>query len=165
MEINEFAKNLLSHETYLRKYAQSLTRNKEDANDLYQDTCYKALTHKDQFEYHHENGFKGWLSYIMKNTFLTNISNKKRSNIDRINDDNQDEVDSYSVSNNSNMEIDLNIHKKIMNKNLDKKSKVILDNYIKGLKYREISKKLKIPIGTVKNKIFLARIKLKEIFS
>ena len=34
--------------------------------------------------------------------------------------------------------------------------------YFRGFKYHEIAEKLKIPIGTVKNRIFIARKELKE---
>ena len=41
--------------------------------------------------------------------------------------------------------------------------KVPFTMYFKGFKYHEIAEKLEIPIGTVKNRIHIARKELKEV--
>ena len=52
---------------------------------------------------------------------------------------------------------------KVVN-SLPKDYKIPFAMYVSGFKYREISEKLGMPIGTVKSRIFLTRQKLQIIF-
>ena len=60
----------------LKRYAYSLTMNDEDAQDLFQETCYKALSNQDKFDF--STNLKAWLFTIMKNTFINDYRKRVR---------------------------------------------------------------------------------------
>ena len=70
----QFEKELLALQSNMRNFAFSLTMNRDDAEDLLQDTTLKVLNNKDKFT---ENiNFKGWVLTIMKNIFINNFQRK-----------------------------------------------------------------------------------------
>ena len=64
----DFNKNLEQCTTTLKSFAFNLTKNDEEAEDLLQDTAYKAIVNRDKFRA--GTNFKAWLFTIMKNTFI-----------------------------------------------------------------------------------------------
>ena len=56
--------------------AYRMTRNSEDAQDLVQETYFKAYRHYDKFQ--EGTNFKAWLFKILKNSFI-NTYRKKQS--------------------------------------------------------------------------------------
>ena len=72
----EFTHKMLSIDNQLKGFALSLTSNRYDAEDLMQDTYFRALKSSDKYvEY---NNFKSWMFTIMKNTFINDYRKKKR---------------------------------------------------------------------------------------
>ena len=61
----------------LRSFALNLTKNKENANDLYQETAYRALTNRDKFR--PGTNFKAWMFTIMKNIFINNYRKRVKA--------------------------------------------------------------------------------------
>ncbi|KAA2313163.1 sigma-70 family RNA polymerase sigma factor [Pseudooceanicola sediminis] len=60
----------------LRAFARSLTRNRDDADDLVQETLLKAIRYRNKF--HQGTNLRAWLFTIMRNTFYTNIRKRTR---------------------------------------------------------------------------------------
>ncbi|MEZ5048321.1 MAG: sigma-70 family RNA polymerase sigma factor [Saprospiraceae bacterium] len=60
----------------LNAFAYNLTKNQEDARDLYQETAYRAITNRDKFR--PGTNFKAWLFTIMKNIFINNYRKKSK---------------------------------------------------------------------------------------
>ena len=58
-------------------FAQTLTLNKQDANDLTQETTLKALSNLDK--YYDNVNFKGWVFTIMHNLFINRCRHAVRS--------------------------------------------------------------------------------------
>ena len=56
--------------TLLNSFAYNLTKNSEDAKDLYQETAFRAMTNRDKFR--PGTNLKAWLFTIMKNIFINN---------------------------------------------------------------------------------------------
>ena len=65
-----FAEVLLSVQTEFWNFAYKLTADREEANDLLQETSLKALDNEDK--YTAETNFKGWIYTIMRNIFINN---------------------------------------------------------------------------------------------
>lgn len=65
-----FKKNLLSVQEELLRFAYKLTADREEANDLLQETSLKALDNEDK--YIPDTNFKGWMYTIMRNIFINN---------------------------------------------------------------------------------------------
>ena len=70
MRTAAFAQNLLNVQTELLNFAYKLTSDREDANDLLQETSLKALDNEEK--YTAETNFKGWIYTIMRNIFINN---------------------------------------------------------------------------------------------
>lgn len=60
----------------LRAYARALTRDRNDADDLLQETLMKALAHIGSFQ--RGTSLRAWLFTIMRNTFFTNLKKRRR---------------------------------------------------------------------------------------
>ncbi len=157
----EFTYNIGKVSKSLKPFALRLTRDHEDANDLLQDTLIKAFTNREK--YAEGTNLKAWLYTIMKNTFITNYQRMVRKNtfIDTTDNlhyinsfENSTENDAYSA-----FVVD-DIDKAV--KSLDESYRTPFMMHFRGFKYHEIACKLNIPIGTVKNRIHIARKELKD---
>ncbi len=156
----EFNYQLGSITKVLRPFAMKLTRDYENANDLLQDTLIKAFINKDKFE--SGTNLKAWLYTIMKNTFITNYQKMVKKNTFIDTTDNLHFVNSSENSVNAvNSEFALDdINKAIQS--LDSCYQSCFMMYFNGYKYHEIADKLEIPLGTVKNRIHIARKELQH---
>jgi RNA polymerase sigma-70 factor (ECF subfamily) len=161
MTAKEFNKQLLCLEGMLSSFALKLTANKEDANDLLQDTFLSALTHREQFE--DLSNMKAWACTIMRNTFINNYRKNKRQST--FCDSTKDLFFLEQDKENINVDPESAICEKEINAaidNLDSKYKVPFMMYHQGYKYKEISDMLGLKMGTVKSRIFCTRKKMAE---
>src|SRR5512135_926427 len=78
MSALEFDKMLLENADFLRPFAITLTRDHETANDLLQETMYRALANKEK--YNIGTNIKAWLYTIMRNIFINNYRRKAKQN-------------------------------------------------------------------------------------
>lgn len=136
-----------------------LTCDYEDANDLLQDTTLKALDNEDKYE--QETNFKGWIYTIMRNIFINNYRKNLRDQTFVDKTDNQYFLNSSSDLAVDSMEsaYDVKEMNRVVN-SMPKEYRIPFSMFVAGFKYREISDKLNLPIGTVKSRIFFTRQKL-----
>jgi RNA polymerase sigma-70 factor, ECF subfamily len=73
---NEFIKEALPHEDALYNYALKISGNSDDAQDLVQETYYKAYRHFDKFQT--GTNSKAWMFMILKNSFINDYRKSKR---------------------------------------------------------------------------------------
>ena len=66
----KFANETMPHPDASYNYALKITRNADDAQDLLQETYYKAFKNYHQFE--NGTNSKAWMFMILKNTFINN---------------------------------------------------------------------------------------------
>ncbi len=145
----------------LRPFALRLTKDIEDANDLLQETIVKAFTNREK--YTEGTNLKAWMYTIMKNTFITNYQRMVRKNTFI------DTTDNLHYLNSSSQTIENSAYGKFAMKDINRAIEKLDDAYkvpflmhFRGFKYHEIANKLDIPIGTVKNRIHIARKELKD---
>ena len=157
----EFSYTIDKLSASLRPFALRLTRDMEDANDLLQETLLKAFSNREK--YTDGTNLKAWMYTIMKNTFITNYQRMIRKNTFI------DSTDNLHYINSSSNTIENSAYGKFAMKditraieNLDDAYKVPFTMHFRGFKYHEIAEKLDIPIGTVKNRIHIARKELKH---
>lgn len=155
---------LTSLRSNMLNFAYTLTSNRDDANDLLQDTLLKVLDNCDKFV--ENTNFKGWVFTIMRNIFINNYRRYVRSAtmVDRTEDlyhlnlpqDSGFETPEgyYGVN-----EISSAI------KEFPEKYRVPFTMHIAGYKYNEIAEKMSLPLGTVKSRIFFARQALQKRFT
>ena len=162
MNALQFQKKLLSlQENMMMNFALTLTANRNDAQDLMQDTTLKVLDNQEKFV---DNvNFKGWVLTIMRNIFINNYHKIVRTqtvvdqdidlyNLDIMNDSGFDNPDgAYQIQ-----EITSAIE------SLNEELKVPFSMFVSGYKYNEIAEALDVPLGTVKSRIFFARQELKK---
>ena len=138
-----------------------LTADKEEADDLLQETSLKALDNEEK--YTPDTNFKGWMYTIMRNIFINNYRKTVR---DQTFVDQTDNLYHLSLPQDSGFEstegnYDLKEIRKIVN-SLPKEYRVPFSMYVSGFKYREIAVKLALPIGTVKSRIYFTRQRLQK---
>lgn len=155
----QFQGRLLGLQENMMNFALTLTANRDDAQDLLQDTTLKVLKNQDKFV---DNvNFKGWVLTVMRNIFINNYHKIVRTqtiidqgadiyNLDIVNESGFDTPEgSYQIN---------EITNAIENLNAD--LKVPFSMFLSGYKYHEIADKLNVPLGTVKSRIFFARQEL-----
>lgn len=158
----KFRKDLLEVQSELQRFAFKLTADKEEANDLLQETSLKALGNMDK--YTPDTNFKGWIYTIMRNIFINNYRKEVRDqtfvdhtdNLFHINQPH--EFENYITENNyDSKEIYRVVH------SLPRDYRIPFLMHISGFKYREIADKLGLPLGTVKSRIFFTRQQLQRL--
>src|SRR3954447_17229371 len=74
----EFNQLLVSNAEFLKPFAITLTRDSEEAKDLFQETMFRALANKDK--YNVGTNIKAWLYTIMRNIFINNYRRRAKQN-------------------------------------------------------------------------------------
>lgn len=156
MTRTEFNSLLSNASKSLKPFAMKLTRNLDEANDLIQDTLLKAVSNHDKFAT--GTNLKAWLYTIMKNTFFTNYQRMVRKNTFI------DTTDNLYHINSSDYQTENGATNAFIQKDIDKALDALDENlktpfllFVQGFKYEEIAEDLGIPLGTVKNRIHIAR--------
>lgn len=157
----EFNYQLTSLSDSLHRYAYSLTSNREDAQDLLQETFVKAISYRDKFAA--DTNLKAWTFTIMKNTFINNYRRMVKSNTTF---DHTDDLYYLNLNRESGIESPESqfyareIEKHI--ESLEDDFKVPFNMHLQGYKYKEIADNLGLKIGTVKSRIFFTRKRLMD---
>ncbi|NUQ22912.1 MAG: RNA polymerase sigma factor [Saprospiraceae bacterium] len=160
----EFNSQLNQMSSLLQAFAYNLTKNGEDAKDLYQETAYRALTNSDKFR--PGTNFKAWLFTIMKNIFINNYRKKAKANTIMDSTDNLYYINSGSTMIGNGAESNILIGELTgMIDTLDDSIRIPFLMHYQGFKYQEIADALDLPLGTVKSRIFFARKELKDQIS
>jgi RNA polymerase sigma-70 factor (ECF subfamily) len=147
--------------TLLHSFAYNLTKNVEDAKDLYQETAFRALSNRDKFQ--PGTNFKAWIFTIMKNIFINNYRKKVKANTILDTTDNQYYLNSGTHATGNAAEGSMMLKElNFMVDNLDDSIRIPFLMHFEGFKYQEIADELQLPLGTVKSRIFFARKELKE---
>jgi len=144
--------------------AYSITRNRETADDLTQDTFIKAYIHLNKFK--QQSSFGTWLYRIAVNTIKDNFRKEKKSL--------KADYDDHRISEplQTDRQIEQEAEQEIARKkgllrralkSLPEKHRIILTlRDIQGVPYKEIAEILNISMGTVDSRLFRARKMLKN---
>ena len=159
-----FNEMLLSNADFLKPFAVNLTRDTEAANDLYQETLYKALANQEK--YNAGTNIRAWLFTIMRNIFINNY--RRRAKQKTIFDSTLNEylLNSAAPAVANGAESTMRI--KEINEAIRQLPEIFRNPfllYFEGYKYQEISEALGEPLGTIKSRIHFARKLLKEQIS
>jgi RNA polymerase sigma-70 factor (ECF subfamily) len=135
------------------------------AQDLAQETFLKVYLKKDS--YREISKFSTWMYTIASNlakTELRKIKRRKTYAVSELSD--ADRENNYFIQDDSNDKLDDNeskiLHESIYELEQDFRTIIILRE-IQELSYDNISKILKLPLGTVKSRINRGKLKLREI--
>jgi len=162
MTTQEFLQRINEYENLLFSFALRLTRTRNDAEDLMQETKIKAFRHKNRFQ--PGTNFKGWISTIMRNTFINQYRKMKtRRHINQPVEDMTTFLENSNIISNAG---EHNLRMEELHRLLSTMSDIYREPFMmffQGYGYKEIAEHFQIPIGTVKSRIFLARKKMKEL--
>jgi RNA polymerase sigma factor (sigma-70 family) len=158
----EFSYSLDKMSRSLKPFALRLTKNAEEANDLMQETLMKAFNNRDKFS--DGTNLKAWMYTIMKNTFITNYQRMVRRNtfIDTTHNLHYLNTGFYTTENLAYSTFTMDDIREAID-SLSEVHRVPFMMHFRGYKYHEIADKLQIPIGTVKNRIHIARKELQTL--
>jgi RNA polymerase sigma factor (sigma-70 family) len=160
MSALEFNQLLVNNAEFLKPFAITLTRDNEAAQDLYQETLYRALANKDK--YNVGTNIKAWLYTIMRNIFINNYRRKAKQNTIFDNTPNDFLLDyNQAVATN---EAESNLKLKDLKAAIHGLPEIFRNPfllYFDGFKYHEIAGMLAEPLGTIKSRIHFARKLLK----
>ena len=157
----EFGSAIVNHSKPLFGFAKKLTKDDDEAKDLMQETFIKAYSNKDKFK--EGTNLSAWLFTIMKNSFITEYqkASRRKTFIDT-------SEDLYVINNCENVSLNSGEHdvslKELEDRIdlLEEKFRRPFTMYVRGFKYTEIAERLNIPLGTVKNRIHVARYTLQH---
>lgn len=159
-----FASRIVGLQSNLLSFAYQLTSNRDDAQDLLQETTLKALDNEEK--YVDNTNFKGWIFTIMRNIFINNYRQTVRQAtvVDKTED-----LYHLNISQDSGLTTPEGSYAvKEISKALNdftEEYRVPFNMYVAGYKYHEIADKLGLPLGTVKSRIFFARKRLRDELS
>jgi RNA polymerase sigma-70 factor (ECF subfamily) len=145
----------------LRLFALKFTNHKESAEDLVQDTIYKALANKQKFSAN--SNMKAWLYTIMRNIFINDYRRKETYQTVLLKCSRRPELSNWELAIKNAFPADLEtkeIKERIHSLPIVFKESFLL--HIEGFKYDEIATMLNEPIGTIKSRIHFARKLLKS---
>lgn len=163
MTTKKVENELLQLQKNMYNFAYSLTLNREDADDLLQDTSLRVLDNQEKFK--EDTNFKGWVLTVMKNIFINNYRKIVRNQtiIDQT-----EELYHLNIPQNSGIPSPDSMC--TMDELMDGIDQLPVDlkkpfrMHVDGYKYAEIANDMHLPIGTVKSRIFLARKRLQSDF-
>ena len=142
----------------LYNFANWLTRNREDAEDLVQETFIKALKAFRSFQ--PGTNFRAWMYRILRNTFLTSrVTLRSKMTIPLDQDENGAEITAPSdtpemiIIERSNLQ---QIQRAIEELPTHFRETLLLRD-VEEMSYREIANILSLPIGTVMSRLARAR--------
>ena len=166
----EFSELIMPHLPSLYSTALRMTRDRQDAEDLLQDTAYKAYRALDQ--YRMNTNFKAWVFRILINTFIT--ARRKEKNLpQKISYDDLEEFFLYNRLNEMIMipavaaeDFIENLFDDDVKQALEKLPYqfrlVVLLSDVNEFSYKEIAEMMQVPLGTVMSRLFRGRKLLQQ---
>lgn len=164
----EFVKEALPHEDALYNYALKISGNSDDAQDLVQETYYKAFRHFDKFQ--SGTNSKAWMFMILKNSFINDYRKSKREpyKLD------YEQIQNFYENVKSDRAHTNNLDKEFYNDLLDDELTEAIDHLptkmrevfllcdLDGNSYEETAELVGCPVGTVRSRLHRARHMLRE---
>lgn len=144
--------------------ARYLTRNPEDAEDVVQDACLRAMKHFASFSGEEGTSARAWLLAIVRNTAY---SSHRRRHAEDLATEFDEKTHSDAVAD-EHPEAALlrTAAKESLNRALDglapEYREVIVLRELQGLSYKEISEVAGVPVGTVMSRLSRARTRLQQ---
>lgn len=163
MSTADFNNYFLEKSGPLKSYAFYLTKDRDDALDLFQETALKAVVHENKFTL--GTNLQAWLMTIMRNTFINNYRKEIKSR--KVIDSNEylKKISESKAGTDVDAEAVI-LFEELMDmvNQLDESLRVPFQMYFLGHKYHEIAETLHLPLGTMKSRMFLARKALKKLY-
>lgn len=155
----------------LYNMAYRLTRNAEDAEDLVQETFFKAYKHYEKFEA--GTNLKAWLFRILRNTFINGYRKKQsqppQSAFSDIEDAFESQVLESAFRNIKDPEQE--VLEAVLDQDVQQALDALREDYrlvihlvdLEGFSYKEAASILDVPVGTVMSRLYRGRRLLEKV--
>ncbi len=155
--MDSFGKNLVEILPRLRRFAVSLCRSREKADDLVQTACAKALAAKASWA--PDTRFDAWMFRILRNTWIDTIRQKQTEGVTA---DIADHEDAASADGERAAVARLTLQQvtEAISQLPDDQREVLLLVCVEDFSYAETAQMLGVPIGTVMSRLARAREKI-----
>ena len=141
-----------------------ILKNRDDAEDALQHAFIRAYKSLSTFE--KKSSFATWFYRILYNVCIGNITGKQSMFFENIENVQETEFIDENDYNNVEEILSSNEFAEILNTEMEKLdpiySSILTLFYVQELSYNEITEITKLPIGTIKNRLFRARNLLKK---
>lgn len=157
--MNQSIAEIETHLPVLRRFALSLSRDSDRADELVQDCVTRAIERIDQFQ--EGTNLRSWLFTILRNIHLDGVRRNQRgpgfSDLD--------DAPAASVSSLPSQlwHIEMQEFSNEFEKLPDTDKQVLLLVAVEGLSYAEVADTLDIAVGTVKSRLSRARSRLRDL--
>ncbi len=150
----------------LYNFAQWLTQDRVEAEDLVQETYMKALKGFSSFQ--QGTNFRAWMYKILRNTFLTSRTGLKASTTVSLEDE-EDPVAEPATTETPESILLARVDQQAIEHALEelpvKFREIILLCDVEEMSYQEIADTLAIPVGTVMSRLSRARKAMRELLA
>ena len=158
-----YEETVIPHIPYLRRRALGLTRDPDDAEDLVQDTCLRALRFFHQFQ--PGTNARAWLNRILKNTFISRLQRRAggaaRVSLTRLDDVPEPPAESTPAAPvDPHHALSLRQERSAVEtvfRRIPERLRTALRLHVDGLSYKEIASQLGVPAGTVMSRLHRGR--------
>lgn len=187
-DVNAFEDIVNKYKDKAMTLATRILRNDEDAEDAVQEAFIKTFRAIIDKQFEERSRFSTYFYRIVYNTAIDFYKKHKSKTYSLISIDEKRTDDDGNVTDISDFEMNIDRNKYYMSSAFDTDKKAVENElqaivnkylelipekyatiltlfYINDLSHEEISETLKLPLGTVKNRIFRAKDKLKEILT
>lgn len=155
----DFRSQLVALLPRLRRFALGLTANREEADDLVQAACEKALTKQHQWQ--PGTRLDSWMYRIVQTQRIDHLRREKHAPVSLEAETMPDLEDTQSADRAENE--DLLWHTLRALEQLPEEQRlVMLLVVVEGHSYREVAEQLGIPVGTVMSRLARARLRVQE---
>ena len=158
----EFEEKVLETIDALYNLAIQLTQNRQDAEDLVQETTLRAYRYFHRFE--RGTNFKAWIMTIMRNLYINKYRKKLKEPV-KVEFEEVENFISLPEISGAHEEIFSEIIRNSIDKLPDELRMVISLFYVDGFSYKEMAKIMSVPLGTVMSRLYTARQILKKQLS
>jgi len=156
-QLGEFQDGILEARPNLRRFALSLTKNPDRADDLVQDTILRALNKRSFFQ--PGTNLSAWLFTILRNSFFS--EHRKRAH--EVADSDGDHAARLTVAPEQMDRLNLqDLQEALMKIDPDQRRALLLVS-AQGMSYEEAAVACRTPVGTVKSRVNRARIRLVDL--
>ena len=146
---------LIQHIPDLRRFARALERNRVAADDLVQETLERAIRKIHLYE--PSGPFIGWLNTIMRNIFVDRVRRRKLNTSTSLEDAPRNEP--YQNENQVDRLVLKELRVAVEQLPVEQKQ-VLMMIAVHGMSYDDAARRLDVPLGTIRSRLFRARANL-----
>ena len=154
---------LKRHQTRVFSYIYSIVKNRDVADDLFQETFVKAITTIKQQRYSESGKFSAWISRIAHNLIIDYYRQEKSENLVSADDG---EVDVLNRKDLADINIEEQIHadvRRIIEALPENQREVLLMRYYRDMSFKEIAEATKVSINTALGRMRYAILNMRRI--